>query len=400
MRRQPQRRVADAADGRRPLKVLYLIRSLGAGGAERQLVTLVSRPDRRRFAPAVALFYDEGPLRRDLAAAGDVSRYDLGKRGRWDLAGFLGRLTGLIRRQGPDVLHCYLTDANVLGLIGGRLGRCPRIVFGVRSSRMANPDRDLGVMISQRLGRVLAGRADLVIYNSRTALEESSGDHRWAHHGVFIPNGIDTVRFRPDDAARRAVRAELGLAEDDLVVGQVGRDNPKKDWPTFFRAAARLAARRPSVKFVGVGRGVEGANPRLRALVQAPGLAGRTLLLGERPDVDRLMPALDLISLSSAFGEGFPNVVGEAMACGVPGVVTRVGDGPRIVGSTGLSVPPRSPDDLAAAWTALLDQGAEVRRRLGIAARRRIESRFSVETMVHRTEDAYQALTRRGRPVD
>ncbi len=399
MRRQPQRRVADAAAGRRPLKVLYLIRSLGAGGAERQLVTLVNRLDRRRFMPAVALFYDEGPLRRDLAAAGDVARYFLDKRGRWDLAGFLGRLARLIRRERPDVLHCYLTDANVLGLIGGRLGGCPRIVFGVRSSRMVNPEGDLGVMISQRLARVLAGRADLVIYNSRTALEESAGRGRRAHRGVFIPNGIDTVRFRPDDAVRRAIRAELGLAEDDLVIGQVGRDNPKKDWPTFFRAAARVAARRPAVKFVGVGRGVEADNPRLRDLIQAPGLAGRTLLLGERSDVDRLMPALDLISLSSAFGEGFPNVVGEAMACGLPGVVTRVGDGPRIVGPTGLTVPPCSPGDLAEAWAALLDQGAEVRRRLGAAARHRIESRFSVETMVHRTEDAYQALMRR-RPVD
>ncbi|MBU1741016.1 MAG: glycosyltransferase, partial [Proteobacteria bacterium] len=335
-------RAADENRAGRRLRILYLIRSLGAGGAERQLVALVSRLDRRRFAPAVALFYDQGPLRRDLAAAGDVARHVLGKRGRWDLAGFLGRLSGLIRRERPDVLHCYLTDANVLGLIGGRLGRCPRIVFGVRSSRMENPDRDLGVMISQRLSRVLAGRADLVIYNSRTALEESSGGGLLAHRGVFIPNGIDTLRFQPDDAGRRAVRAELGLAGDDLVVGQIARDAPKKDWPTFFRAAALLAARWPAVKFVGVGPGVEAANRRLRALVQANGLAGRTLLLGGRRDVDRLMPALDLIGLSSAYGEGFPNVVGEAMACGVPAVVTRVGDGPRIVGSTGLSVPPRS----------------------------------------------------------
>ncbi|MBU0515666.1 MAG: glycosyltransferase [Proteobacteria bacterium] len=392
-------RAADENRAGRRLRILYLIRSLGAGGAERQLVALVSRLDRRRFAPAVALFYDQGPLRRDLAAAGDVARHVLGKRGRWDLAGFLGRLSGLIRRERPDVLHCYLTDANVLGLIGGRLGRCPRIVFGVRSSRMENPDRDLGVMISQRLSRVLAGRADLVIYNSRTALEESSGGGLLAHRGVFIPNGIDTLRFQPDDAGRRAVRAELGLAGDDLVVGQIARDAPKKDWPTFFRAAALLAARWPAVKFVGVGPGVEAANRRLRALVQANGLAGRTLLLGGRRDVDRLMPALDLIGLSSAYGEGFPNVVGEAMACGVPAVVTRVGDGPRIVGSTGLSVPPRSPTDLAAAWAALLDQGAEVRRRLGIAARRRIETLFSVESMVHRTEVAYEALARR-RPID
>jgi glycosyltransferase involved in cell wall biosynthesis len=379
---------------------LYLIRSLGAGGAERQLVTLVGRLDRRRFAPAVALFYDEGELRADLARIGDVPVIGLNKRGRWDLLGFLRRLRAAMGRLQPDVLHCYLTDANLLGFLGARVGRSPRLVFGVRSSRMANPDGDLAVMVSQRLSRLLAGLADLVIYNSQTAQDESAG--RPSSRGMVIPNGIDTDRFRPGDGLRQQVRAELGLTGDDLVIGQVARFNPKKDWPTFFRAAARLAADRPEVKFVGVGSGMDLDNREIRGLVEAGGLGDKVRLLGRRLDVDRLMPALDLITLSSAYGEGFPNVVGEAMACGLTGVVTAVGDAPRIVGDWGLVVPPRSPRELAAAWTALIREPAAVRRRIGLAARDRIRENFSVTNMVRRTETAYQRLLcpRSGSAVD
>ncbi len=394
MTSQPQR--TDRA--REPIRVLYLIRSLGAGGAERQLVTLVSRLDRRRFAPAVALFYDEGELRAELGRVGDVPVVPLGKRGRWDLFAFLRRLRTAIGRLAPDILHCYLTDANVLGLMGALPGRRSRLVFGVRSSRMASPDGDLAVMVSQRLNRALAGLADLVIYNSQTARDETAGGWWPVRRGMVIPNGIDTDRFRPAEHLRREVRAELGLAETDLVIGQVARYNPKKDWPTFFRAASRLAAARPEVKFVGVGRGVALDNPDVRGMVETAGLTEKVRLLGRRLDVDRLIPALDLITLSSAFGEGFPNVIGEAMACGVPGVVTAVGDAPRIVGDLGLVVPPRSPRDLAAAWTALIREPAAVLRWIGLAARERIREKYSVADMVRRTEAAYHRLLDRRPP--
>jgi glycosyltransferase involved in cell wall biosynthesis len=388
---QPQR----PGEGRRPIRVLYLIRSLGAGGAERQLVTLVGRLDRRRFAPAVALFYDEGELREDLARAGDVPVFNLAKRGRWDLPGFMRRVREAIGRFEPHVLHCYLTEANVFGRLAAWGGRAPRLVFGVRSSKMANPDGDLAVMVSQRLGRGLAGMADLVIYNSQTARDEAGGGWWPVRRGMVIPNGIDTDRYRPDDEGRRRVRAELGLNDTDLVIGQVARFNPKKDWPNFFRAAGRLAAVRPEVRFVGIGSGIDLENDEVRSLVQAAGLGDRVRLLGRRLDVERLMPALDLITLSSAYGEGFPNVVGEAMACGLPGVVTAVGDAPRIVGELGLVVPPRSSADLAAAWQALIGQPAHVRRKIGLAGRGRIRDRFSVADMVRRTEAAYVGLVDR-----
>jgi glycosyltransferase involved in cell wall biosynthesis len=111
----------------------------------------------------------------------------------------------------------------------------------------------------------------------------------------------------------------------------------------------------------------------------------------------RLTAALDVATTTSAYGEGFPNVVGEAMACGIPCVVTDVGDSALIVGSTGKVVPTRDPDALAAAWRALLDSGTETRMRLGLAARRRVEEHFSLPHIVTRYQLLYEEMTATGR---
>src|SRR5262249_13530770 len=156
----------------------------------------------------------------------------------------------------------------------------------------------------------------------------------------------DLDRFAPDPKAYAAVRTELGLAPGATLVGVVGRHHPLKDHATFLRAAALLAGERGRVHFVLAGRGLEPGNPALEPLVGDTALRGRVHLLGERDDMPRLLAALDVLALSSV-SESFPNVVGEAMACGVPCVVTDVGDAARIVGPTGIVVQPGNPAALA-----------------------------------------------------
>ncbi|MFN8536645.1 MAG: glycosyltransferase [Thermomicrobiales bacterium] len=182
-----------------------------------------------------------------------------------------------------------------------------------------------------------------VIVNSETGrrYHQQLGYHprEWA----FIPNGINLDEFSPNPAHRAAVRAELGLAPDTPLIGLIARRDPMKDHATFFQAAALLSRDHPDAHFLLAGRGITPSDPTLARLLAATGLTGRARLLGERRDIPRLTAALDLATSSSAYGEGFPNVIGEAMACAVPCAATAVGDSAQLIGDTGPIVPRATP---------------------------------------------------------
>jgi glycosyltransferase involved in cell wall biosynthesis len=199
----------------------------------------------------------------------------------------------------------------------------------------------------------------------------------------------------PDVAAlaepRRRLRASVGIGDDAPVVGLVGRFDPLKDHRTFLRAAGIIARARPDVRFMLVGRGVDDGNAELAAWIRELQLDGRVALLGERRDIAACYAAMDVFCLSSIH-EAFPNVVAEAMATGVPCVVTDAGDAASIVGETGRVVPPRNPERLGAALSAVLSMPAEERRALGAAARRRIETTFSMARTCQLFDAAYVAV--------
>ena len=209
---------------------------------------------------------------------------------------------------------------------------------------------------------------------------------RWDLLGfLFIPNGIDTEWFRSDPEARQRIRTEWGLTESEKLIGLVGRLDPMKDHPTFLRAAAMLSQERGDVRFVCVGDGPTDYRRELSALGKELGLTQRLIWAGVREDIPAVYNALDIVTSSSSYGEGFPNVVGEAMACEVPCVATDVGDSAWIVGETGVVVSPKDPEALAAGWkTSLARHGSE----MALEARLRVEENFSVERLIEQTERA------------
>jgi glycosyltransferase involved in cell wall biosynthesis len=167
---------------------------------------------------------------------------------------------------------------------------------------------------------------------------------------------------------------------------------------TFVDAAALLHRRRPDVHFLLCGLDVDTNNSALGSWIDAAGLRSVCRLTGYRHDVNRVIAATDLAASSSAYGEAFPNVLAEAMACEVPCVATDVGDSAYIVGDTGCIVPPRDPAALADAWDALLAKGPDHLRALGRAARRRVEEKFDIGEVVRAYEDTYAEILR-GRDV-
>jgi len=213
-------------------------------------------------------------------------------------------------------------------------------------------------------------------------------------NGVVIPNGFITKLFTPSLEARRSVRTELGVAEDVLLIGLVGRYHPVKDHENFLRAAALLLRSHPDVQFVLCGEKVNWINPALCSLIDELKLAERVHLLDQRQDMPRITAALD-IATSSSRAESFPNVIGEAMSCGVPCVVTDVSDLVWIVGETGRIVPPRNARALADGMRDLVEMGSEGRAILGKSARERVIKHFPLKEIESRYEALYEDLMTR-----
>ncbi len=233
----------------------------------------------------------------------------------------------------------WLYHADLMGTLAGRLAGVRRIIWNLRCSDM---DFAHYAPLTRRIVTVLARLSPLpyaVATNSNAGrrAHEALGyrPKRWA----YLPNGFDTNVWKPVAADRAAVRRELGFQPSDFVIGMVARVDPQKDHANFLEAARLLAARHPHLRILLVGR-------ETNEIAVPDALKPLTVALGERRDVPRIMRALDLLVSSSAYGEGFPNVIGEAMASGVPCVATDVGDAALIIGEAGRVVPLEIPRPL------------------------------------------------------
>lgn len=388
---QPRPIAEGVAEAGNP-RILFLIRSFGRGGAQRQLVTLATALRRSGWDVSAACFYAGDAFQRELEEAG-VPVIDLRKRGRWDVFGFPWRLWRTFRTTDADVVHGYLTVGNLLALLAKVAHRRTRVVWGVRSAYMDRDRYDWMARLTFRFSCACARMADLVIVNS-----DASG----THHATLgyprdrmrvIPNGIDTRRFGFDAEARARLRQAWRVAEDALLVGLVGRLDPMKDHPTFLKAAAELAARDARWHFVCVGEGKPDYTASLATQAAALGLQDRLVWAGPRGDMPAVYSALDLLA-STSYGESFPNVIAEAMACGRPCVVTDVGDSARIVGDCGVTVAARDPEAFAAAVESMLPvlSDREAVRAMHEAARARIVETYSLEALLGNSRTALKAV--------
>lgn len=374
---------------RRPLRVVHVITGLGTGGAEMMLRKLLSRMDRGAFENVVVSLIDEGTQGPALRAMG-VRVVPLGMRSAASAPGALWRLAALLRRERPDLVQSWMHHADLLATLAGRLAGVPRLVWNIRCSEFQAFGRETRLLVAM-LAR-LSALPDAVAVNSTAGQEVHRRAGYRPRRWELIPNGFDVETYAPAPGAGARLRAELGFPADAPVVGMVARCSEMKDHGNFLRAAALLSGRRPDAHFVLVGAGVEALAGEARAL----GLERRLALLGRREDVAALVPGFTLATLSSAYGEGFPNVLGEAMACGVPCVATDVGDSAVVIGPAGEVVPPRDPDALAAAWERVLALPEAERAALGRQARARVESLFTLDAVTRTYEQLYRELAAPG----
>lgn len=377
------------------MRILFVVRALNVGGAQRQLAALARGLRRDGHVVAVAVFYAGGAFEEDVRAEG-ISVHDLGKRSRWDMLMPLVRLVRLVRSDRPDVVHGYMGLANLASAASKPLFPSGvKVVWGVRTAMSDLGSYDWLSRVGPALDRAVSPLADAVVANSQAArlLAATRIDARKI---VVIPNGIDCERFRPDFAGRAEIRNEWATPEGAALVGVVARLDPVKSHATFLRAAARVAAIRGDVRFVCVGGGTPAYRKELERLATELGLGGRLTWAGERSVTSAVYSALDVAVLSSDPGESFPNAVAEAMACGVPCVVSASGDAPVIVGDTGSVVPPGDPEALARALIPLLDRTRDSASALSARARARVVQEYSLQMLVRRTVETLERLQRGG----
>jgi glycosyltransferase involved in cell wall biosynthesis len=374
------------------MKVVHVITGMLEGGAQVMLLKLISSLDRQRYEPTIVTLLPGGfhvealrSLRIPLHCLG-MRRGIPDPRGVWTLA-------RLLRRVRPDVVQTWLYHADLVGGLAAKLAGGTPVVWNIQNSTL-EPGRS---KLTTILTRTLCARLSRKLPARIVCCSEVAGAH---HVGLgydpgkflFIPNGFDLDAFRPEAAMRRAVRQELNIPDTALLIGLVGRFDPQKDHQTFLKAAALLALSIPEVHFLLCGLNVDWENPRLTSWVENAGIRRHCHLLGRRSDMPAIQASLDIATLSSSYGEASPNAIGEAMAAGVPCVVTDVGDSAWIVGETGRIVPPRDPEALARAWMSLLELPTEARAALGAAARDRIKNHFSLPVVVARYAELYNDI--------
>lgn len=357
------------------MKVLHIITDLDTGGAEMMLYKLLASLQGESVDSSVISLMGRGIITERIEGLGikvETLNMGQGERPGWRALVRLKRLTAKLR---PDVVQGWMYHGN----LAATLARLLAMVRGNKVALFWNIRQTLYDLNSEKrqtralilLSRRLSFLPSRIIYNSSVSRTQHAAIGYRNTNGLVIPNGFDLQQFRPDSERRRQLRETMGVSNETIMIGHISRFHPMKDHATLLRVVDRVVEVNgglQDIQFVLVGHGVTDTlsdHPSIR-------------FLGERTDVAEIMSALDIVVLTSAWGEGFPNVIGEAMATALPCVVTDVGDSAKIVGEYGF-VCPIGDDQCIASSLLQLINSAEQREFMGQHARQRIQENYTMD---------------------
>ena len=365
-----------------PIRMLFVVPDLFVGGAERHLVTLLTRIDPDRFDPLVICIGDEGPFFTELVAAGIPARaLHLRKR---DALSALGELVSAMRAQNTDVVVVRGYSAEALGRLAARIAGVPHSIVWAHNIGDIKPRGMIRTVADRLLDRWTTAYFGVAEAQRSYLVDEL---HYPDEKIRILQNGIATAQF--EIPADHRVRAELGIAADAPVAGIVAALRPEKDHATFLRAARIVVDAMPQAKFLVVGEGP--MRVQVETLCAKLNLSSSVVFTGSRKDVDRILSAMDVFVLSSRTVECFPIAVLEAMAAGLPTVSTDVGGVHEMLidGVTGFLVPHSDPRQLANRILQLFSD-PDLARRMGRAARSKVKSEFDLRRTVPAAEEAIE----------
>jgi glycosyltransferase involved in cell wall biosynthesis len=361
-----------------PMKVLHVISNLMSGGAEAMLSKLARATEGADVHHVVLSLMSGGKFANEISNAGiPVIGLGLGRNVR--AIASVRSIIEQTRRIQPDIIQGWMYHANVAASIAGIFSsHFPPLLWNIRQTLQHLRDETMLTRATIMASSLLSWQPSKLIYNSIRSAEdhERLGFRRSAR--VILPNGFDLDRFKPDQQRRQAFRQSLGISETALVIGRVASLHPRKDIDTLFTAFAPIAAAEPNAHLVLIGRGMTLDEPKITTLTASSPDPIRVHALGERTDLEYIYPGFDLSISSSSHAEAFPNVIGEAMACGVPSIATDVGESATIIGDPSRVVPPRNPMALSDCALRLLALTNDSRTKMGLRDRGRITEFFSL----------------------
>ena len=374
------------------MKILYIISGLPTGGAEMMLYKLLSVVDRDIFEPVVISLTDYGSLGNNIKNL-NIPVYKMEMKAGFPNPYKVWGFIKLIRKIKPELIQGWMYHGNLAALLAKWV--LPNRVFLLWNIRHTPDDlkkeKRLTALVI-RLGAKFSSHPDRIIYNSNVSEQKHELLGYDNKNKSIIPNGFNCEQFKPFDNAKSKLRYSLGLKKDTLLIGLVARYHIMKDHVTFLHSAGKLNKTYPEIHFVLMGQDVDKNNHLLIKLIENLKITKNVHLLGKRMDVDEITAGLDIACSSSSWGESFSNAIGEAMACGIPCIVTDVGDSVWIVGETGIVVKPGDRKAFTGAMITLIKMSFEERLRLGKLARNRIIKLFSLDPVVKQYEDMYQNL--------
>lgn len=377
----------------RKIPVTHIITGLNVGGAETMLLRLLKFIDREKFPCRVISITGNGPIGKQIEEMG-IPVFALGMNPvSPSISDFL-RLIRELKSNPPAVIQSWMYHADLIGGLAACFVPHVKTVWGIHNSTLdpATSKRSTRqiVRVNAFLSRFIPSKIIACSHVSQKIHQEHGYK---ADRMVFIPNGFDLEEFKPDLGARVKLRSELGIPTDAPVVGLAARFDPQKDHATFFASARVMMEVRPDLHLILCGDGITPDNPELSLMMAGFDKPGNIHLLGRRADMKDVYPAWDIAILSSSYGEAFPLVIGEAMACGIPCVGTDVGDTAELIGATGLTVPPRDPGQLADAVINMLTMPESERLDLGRNARERVLNNFEIRKIAGLYEKVWSQVS-------
>ena len=374
------------------IRIGFVINSLATGGAQMMLYKLLSGIDRQRFAPEVLTLSGTSQVRRSLEAR--FAKIDVPVRV-FDMEGGFSRLVAFAQMIGYmrghlDLVQTWMYHADLIGGLAARFAGGIPVIWNIRHSDLrAGVDKRGTLAVARICARLSRFLPMAIVCCAHQALNSHAAMGYDRARMKVIPNGFDLEVFKADAQLRRTGRQALGIDAQVPVIGLVGRYHRQKGHCEFFRAASLLSRAYPRAVFVLCGDGVTWENEELSAMVDTYGLRPNVRLLGRHDDMPGLLPVFDIATSASICGEGFSNTVGEAMACGVPCVVTDVGDSALVVADAGVVVAPQDAEALVQGWQRLLALDAGDRDKWSQRARARLEEHFSLPAIVAQYEDLF-----------
>jgi glycosyltransferase involved in cell wall biosynthesis len=374
------------------MQVLHIITDFDDGGAQAVLYRFI-KADRENDHQVISLI-SIGWYGDRLIEAG-VKVYSLGMPNGKLTVGGLTKLYRLIRQINPEIIQTWMYHSDLVGSIIARLAGKKTLVWGIHNTNLDPAKTALSTRMTVRACAMLSKNIpQKIISCSQEGVKVHTAIGYQSEKIVVVPNGYDISEFAPNPLTRSELRHAWQIDKNTTLLGMVARWNPQKDHANLIKALAQLQTQVLSPwHCVLVGSDLTADNQVLITLIAEHGLKDRISLLGIRTDISAVMNALDLHILSSAYGEAFPNVVSEAMACGTPCIVTTVGDAALIVGDTGWAVPPKDPIQLATgiaeAVQARSNQILWAERQA--ACRERIQENFSLQIMVDKYHDVWKS---------